>query len=370
MTYYSGVVMARLSERRLRVMFDLLKRGYELQSPEEFVEGVITEIPKVVPCDLVVWVETRPEMNGEWAAFCNQTGFLTEELYQGWKRLGPEDPRLKHIVANGAFGVPFKISDFLTRAEYHRTALYSEWYRKMSVEDAMGLMYSTARLPMFGVAAHREEPKFTEEDRLVLTLLAPHIEQARLMIQRVAEMRDEIGALADALQARKDGVILLGPNRRARLITERARHYVEKYFGKMGAGDQLPDVLDAWVRKQENLSQQDSVAMPQKPLTLNLERSQLKVTYLVHGGRSVLILSEKTIGLSFGVFGLTQRESEVLWWVSRGKSNKEIGTILNTSPRTVNTHLDHIFQKLGVENRTAAAAMALSAARKNTSPSE
>lgn len=56
---------------------------------------------------------------------------------------------------------------------------------------------------------------------------------------------------------------------------------------------------------------------------------------------------------------LTSREAEVLLWISRGKSNREIGEILSISPRTVNKHLEQVFVKLGVENRAAAAARAV-----------
>ncbi|WP_422375328.1 response regulator [Roseibium sp.] len=57
-------------------------------------------------------------------------------------------------------------------------------------------------------------------------------------------------------------------------------------------------------------------------------------------------------------FELTQREAEVLIWISKGKSNKDIGEILGLSPRTVNKHLEQIFVKLGVENRASAAVRA------------
>jgi DNA-binding response OmpR family regulator/DNA-binding CsgD family transcriptional regulator len=56
---------------------------------------------------------------------------------------------------------------------------------------------------------------------------------------------------------------------------------------------------------------------------------------------------------------LTFREAEILMWISRGKTNKEIGLILSTSPRTVNKHLEHIFEKLGVSTRAAAIAKVL-----------
>ncbi len=54
---------------------------------------------------------------------------------------------------------------------------------------------------------------------------------------------------------------------------------------------------------------------------------------------------------------LTHRESEVLSWVAKGKTNRDIAEILGMSPRTVNKHLEHIFDKLGVETRSAAAAI-------------
>jgi DNA-binding response OmpR family regulator len=58
-------------------------------------------------------------------------------------------------------------------------------------------------------------------------------------------------------------------------------------------------------------------------------------------------------------FGLTSREAEVLIWLVRGKSNRDIATILNLSPRTVDKHLEAVFRKLGVENRTSAVALAV-----------
>ncbi len=57
-------------------------------------------------------------------------------------------------------------------------------------------------------------------------------------------------------------------------------------------------------------------------------------------------------------FNLTQRESEVLYWLTLGKTNRDISTILSLSARTVNKHLEQIFQKMGVDNRTSAAVMA------------
>ncbi len=56
---------------------------------------------------------------------------------------------------------------------------------------------------------------------------------------------------------------------------------------------------------------------------------------------------------------VTGREAEVLLWIARGKSNRDIAEILDLSPRTVNKHLEQIYAKLGVENRASAAALAV-----------
>jgi DNA-binding CsgD family transcriptional regulator len=64
-------------------------------------------------------------------------------------------------------------------------------------------------------------------------------------------------------------------------------------------------------------------------------------------------------GATLCAIGLSKREAEVLLWVARGKTNAEVGDILRVSHRTVAKHLERIYEKLGVENRTAAAARML-----------
>ena len=60
---------------------------------------------------------------------------------------------------------------------------------------------------------------------------------------------------------------------------------------------------------------------------------------------------------------LTAREREVLHWLGGGKTDRDIAAILAISPRTVHKHLQRIYEKLGVETRTAAVVRALSSRR-------
>jgi DNA-binding CsgD family transcriptional regulator len=67
--------------------------------------------------------------------------------------------------------------------------------------------------------------------------------------------------------------------------------------------------------------------------------------------------------------GLTARQAEILLWIAHGKTNPEIATILGLSAGTVHKHTEHIFAKLGVETRTAAAALAWETLHALTVPS-
>jgi len=96
------------------------------------------------------------------------------------------------------------------------------------------------------------------------------------------------------------------------------------------------------------------------PLTLNafeftcvgLSSSDEILIKFKHGSSET---NEQTLAR---LLSLTSRESEVLYWLTMGKTNKDISVILNLSPRTVNKHLEQIFQKMGVDNRTSAAVAA------------
>ncbi|WP_207460849.1 response regulator transcription factor [Azospirillum sp. SYSU D00513] len=95
------------------------------------------------------------------------------------------------------------------------------------------------------------------------------------------------------------------------------------------------------------------------------EARRLEFSYLSPGnpGEFLFRLSEPVAGKDElflkEAHGLTAREADVLLWIARGKSNRDIAEILGISPRTVNKHLEQVFSKLGVENRASATAIAM-----------
>jgi DNA-binding CsgD family transcriptional regulator len=178
-------------------------------------------------------------------------------------------------------------------------------------------------------------------------------------------MQQALTQVTEVLEGLDHGVVVLGRGGRVQMMTRRARQWLGEYFGAAAPqASRLPDTLRRWVRAQDGgLAQADAIGPPRQPLVVEQEGKQLRVRMLSEPGQNTLLLEERRIVIepkTLERFGLSRREAEVLAWVAEGKTNSEIGTILSARPRTVAKHLERIYQKLGVENRTAAALAATS----------
>ena len=186
----------------------------------------------------------------------------------------------------------------------------------------------------------------------VLARMAAHMQAAR----QARQARNALDAYGHATIA-----VRLGPEG-ARLVwqTPLARRWLPSYFHS--AADEVPAELLQWL-------QAAAAGREVRPLSNARGGRQLVCTLQ---GRTVdddwlVVLREvsdaATVQATMLAFGLTLRESEVLYWVAKGKTNRDIGDILGSSPATVKKHLERVYEKLGVETRTAAAAMALQRVR-------
>jgi len=130
----------------------------------------------------------------------------------------------------------------------------------------------------------------------------------------------------------------------------------------------LPDPMPQWLdQMQKGKSAAKTATMASFP-----GNEQLRLQYMGKVGPNEFLLRlAKDIGgdtpAEFSSeLGLTTREGEVLAWLSKGKTNRDIADILGLSPRTIDKHLEQIYSKLGVENRTAAAAIAVNATHRKS----
>jgi DNA-binding NarL/FixJ family response regulator len=137
-----------------------------------------------------------------------------------------------------------------------------------------------------------------------------------------------------------------------------------------GAGDELvlPQPMLQWLEQaRKTRSGAKTPALASFP-----NNEALRLQYMGKlGPNEFLLRLAKDSGASLPQefskdLGLTSREGEVLSWLSKGKTNRDIAQILGLSPRTVDKHLEQIYSKLGVENRTAAAAIAVNATHRKS----
>ena len=154
--------------------------------------------------------------------------------------------------------------------------------------------------------------------------------------------------------------------------TPLARDLLETFCGTLAP--QTPPEVAAWLTQSVRMVEQRGVSAAE-PAKLSIARGAKRLTFRLHqqigdsdaGGDWLIVMREvsetSVIEAMTLTFKLTTREAEVLYWVVKGKTNKDIGDILGSSPMTVKKHLERVFVKLGVETRTAAAGMAISRIR-------
>jgi len=188
----------------------------------------------------------------------------------------------------------------------------------------------------------------------VLARIAAHVLNARQMKQARTAL-DAFGQATLAVHAAD-----------ARLVwqTPLARQLLHDYFAN--PEHLAPDELLAWIAAA-HAARRDG----RTPVALLAAAGSRRLLASFHdrsGDEEWLVVLREESDASaveslIAAFRLTQREAEVLYWVVQGKTSKDIGDILGSSPRTVNKHLEHVFEKLGVETRTAAANLAMSRMR-------
>jgi DNA-binding CsgD family transcriptional regulator len=151
-------------------------------------------------------------------------------------------------------------------------------------------------------------------------------------------------------------LLIANPRGEVLFATRKARIILQTFFAE--TGDRvIPNEIRAWLLKGEK----------SKPLVVrHREEGEIEIHNLPFsqpGHLSLMRIENRTVDpdhKALLALGLTEREAEVLYWITEGKTNPEIAIILKTAPETVKKHAANLYAKLGVPTRTSAARCAFS----------
>ncbi len=198
----------------------------------------------------------------------------------------------------------------------------------------------------------------------MLVSISPHVLQAFRVADTTSALI-EMAAMKSGPNCAERGLMAIDLNGTITMETVGATRSLEKFFPKRTRNG-LPEQLAQWIsQSDQTLRKATDVPDVRHPFAIERAGNRLTVHLLSKPEQNFLVLEEHRGAIdpaALSSLPLSQRESEILAYVAAGKTNREIGTILGISSRTVSKHVEHILERLGVETRTAAAAAALEAA--------
>ena len=255
----------------------------------------------------------------------------------------------------------------MTKSRFQHYCDNDEFIRQLGGKYQMGIFFPAGPTLVTAIVLARSERDFSERERALMNMIHPHLVQAFRNTATLTRFQRDVDVLFEKLEGPTSSVIVLSGNGAVKRWTEQARTWIAQYCRTPfpAEQDRLPQCFDEWYRRQLALVARETLSpSPREPLVVEKNARQLLVQLIPDHFRDehLLLLSEKRSADSWSSleeYGLTPRELEVLAWVTKGKTNPDIAQILGMSARTVQKHLEHIYQKLGVETRTTATVRAL-----------
>jgi len=331
-----------------------------VEKTSEFPVRVLEGLRRLIPCDLVGYNEINPSRGQALMVLdpptLDRSGLEGQTAFQ---RLAEQHPVLRYHARTGD-GRALMISDFLSRDEFHRLDLYAESFRFIGAEDQLAVALPSPPSLVIGLAFNRSRRSFSERDRQVLNLVRPHLAQAH----RNAELRGQLAEMVVLLEGLADAtdraIVLLDQSHTVRRTSQRAAALFAAHLGfRLVVGNSLPASVEDWITRSGRPETLEDNHVPGMPFVVEGGHGRLVIRFLPRGEigeYDALLIEQARDETEVGPLSrLTRREREVLSWVSRGKTNPQIAGILSISAGTVQKHLEHIYDKLGVRTRAAAA---------------
>jgi DNA-binding CsgD family transcriptional regulator len=335
--------MERLTKTELRALLECIKECYPICDLESFAQRVVSRLSKIVPAEIISHNGSSP----------GESGLRIWPIHNG-----------DTLSKNEIFERRASAHPVITHRGKTRDTAHGQFHRLESENNPnLGGKWRIAQRLVNQAAVNCKSKNLAIHEKLLFKLLSPHLNQAYHNAQTFTHMQHKLSLIDQALYRLDIGLIFLTPDGKIRLATTWAMQRLTRYLGLQSLrNNRLPEPLWRWVKQQEIPPRgKDDVLLRRSPFMLEHQGKRLVIRLVSDLDQRLLILEEHPTPVqlqSLVPFGVSPREAQVLDWVAQGKTNKEIGVILELSPRTVQKHLEHIYRKIYVESRTAAAAKA------------
>jgi|GEM_PF-2933904 len=317
-------------------LLQFLQRLYQFQTVGALSETICTHLPDLI--------------GGENAIVCRHDGEQRVITAVVAKHAFSRANLMPHINESGIMAQhPFwesifhpqqpvrALSDLVSREAWHKNPLYAEVFAPDGIEDQINTEVVGDPQRFTTVNVLRGKRGFFDKEHALMKLLRPHLAQAFIN----AALAERAGLLSSSSEQNE----LIPVDMHGALVKDSA------YLSRG-----VPEPVLAWVKIQVQRFNEGWLVTTLEPY--RYEDGAHTAIYALardmeHGR---YLLSVRHLTWRTSATRLTPREAEIMAWVAAGKSNEDIGAILETSINTIKTHLKRSFIKLGVENRTAAAA--------------
>jgi DNA-binding CsgD family transcriptional regulator len=364
-----GAVLGKLPERDLRAALRALQAlAAQSMDSTSFVHAALEQLPGIVASDLTT-LSICDLTQGTRRVVGRKAEALSEADRAAFDRHFREHPLVRFHSSHPG-GPTQRISDCMSVPTFHNSALHADYYRRIGINYVMALPLRIDSDNVISVVFNRGRSDFRNRERAMLDAVRPPLaaiyrnlvacEEAGLGLKCISELAADGGW--HTMRATYAGHIADASPGAVKLLC--------RFFPDYSSGRQttLPAPMLAWLARSRNWGLERPAIDHGQQFTMSRLGSKLSAYFVPDpDGASAGYLLMKCDRLDLRATHLaqlpvTERERDVLALVASGKTNGEIAQVLAISARTVQKHLEHIFEKLGVETRTAAAMRALGAA--------
>lgn len=331
--------------------------------PQTLSERTISAARFLVPNEMTVFDGFHgPDGKYGGPLWYSPPGTVSQDLIQVLADRVNEHPCHQSVILRKE-NRPVRISDFIPLSRYHRTVLYNEFFKHIGGDTQLAMRLPVSPNLTVVLSLLRVKNDFSEHDLEMSELIAPHIISAFCNAEYINRIEVERQQFEVVLHAIGHGAITLDMDLNIQTCNRAAAVLLQDYFS--ASPGKLSDELMRYVRHYKDTICSGEFYLPPAPLEVRRNGSRVKawLSFEAEFHTFILLLIEASDPrpADFISLGLTSREAEILFWITRGKSNIETGRLLGISWRTVQKHIEHIYQKLGVETRAAAVSRALEA---------